>query len=91
MAQSKSATDRTTDDQQPARFDEALAELEGLVEHLEQGDLSLEESLTQFERGVSLARQCRDALAAAEQKVQMLSTDDTDEELTDLPESSEPE
>lgn len=91
MARKKSATDGSTEDPQPERFDEALAELEGLVEHLEQGDLSLEESLTQFERGVTLARQCRDALAAAEQKVQMLSTDETDEKLTDLPEPNEPE
>lgn len=91
MARKKSATDNSTEDPQPERFDEALAELEGLVEHLEQGDLSLEESLTQFERGVTLARQCRDALAAAEQKVQMLSTDETDEKLTDLPEPNEPE
>lgn len=91
MARQKSATDSSTEDPQPERFDEALAELEGLVEHLEQGDLSLEESLTQFERGVTLARQCRDALAAAEQKVQMLSTDETDEKLTDLPEPNEPE
>jgi len=56
----------------PARFEEALAELEQLVESLEKGDLSLEESLQQFERGVSLARECRDSLAAAEQKVQIL-------------------
>lgn len=91
MAQKKSTADSTTEDQQPARFDEALAELEGLVEHLEQGDLSLEESLTQFERGVTLARQCRDALAAAEQKVELLSSDDTDEKLTDLPQPDEPE
>ncbi|MDZ7828224.1 MAG: exodeoxyribonuclease VII small subunit [Halofilum sp. (in: g-proteobacteria)] len=56
----------------PARFDEALQELETLVETLEQGDLSLDESLARFERGVSLARECRDALTNAEQRVQVL-------------------
>jgi len=56
----------------PARFDEALKELEALVESLEQGDLSLDESLERFERGVSLARECRDALTTAEQRVQVL-------------------
>ena len=57
---------------QPARFDEALKELESLVESLEQGDLSLDESLARFERGVSLARECRDALTSAEQRVRVL-------------------
>ncbi len=56
----------------PARFEEALAELEQLVEQLERGDLTLEQSLAQFERGVGLARECRESLSAAEQKVQIL-------------------
>ncbi len=56
----------------PARFEESLAELEQLVEQLERGDLTLEESLAQFERGVGLARECRESLTAAEQKVQIL-------------------
>lgn len=57
---------------EPARFDEALKELEALVESLEQGDLPLDESLARFERGVRLARECRDALNTAEQRVQVL-------------------
>lgn len=69
----------------PARFEEALAELEQLVESLEQGDLSLEDSLAQFERGVTLARECRDALASAEHKVQMLLEREGEEgSLTDF-------
>lgn len=56
----------------PARFDEALGELENLVATLEQGDLSLDESLAHFERGVGLARECRASLQSAEQKVQIL-------------------
>ena len=50
----------------------ALAELETLVESLEHGDLSLEESLKAFEAGIKLTRQCQETLAAAEQKVQLL-------------------
>jgi len=65
-------TSDASDAPKPARFEQALAELEELVENLEKGDLSLEDSLQQFERGVSLARECRDSLAAAEQKVQVL-------------------
>ncbi len=53
-------------------FEQALAELEAIVQRMERGELPLEESLAQFERGVRLARQCQQALDAAEQKVDAL-------------------
>lgn len=53
-------------------FEAALAELEQLVTRLERGDISLEESLAAFERGVNLTRSCQKALQEAEQKVQIL-------------------
>ena len=53
-------------------FETALAELEELVEKMEQGELSLDESLKQFERGVLLTRVCQKSLQEAEQKVQIL-------------------
>jgi exodeoxyribonuclease VII small subunit len=53
-------------------FEQALAGLEDLVERLEQGDLPLEASLTEFQRGVELSRRCQAALAAAEQRVELL-------------------
>ena len=53
-------------------FEKALGELEALVEKMEQGELSLEESLRQFERGIALTRACQKALTEAEQKVQIL-------------------
>jgi len=53
-------------------FETALAELEALVEKMEQGDLSLDESLKQFERGVQLTRSCQQSLKEAEQKIQIL-------------------
>ena len=53
-------------------FENSLAELEQLVNQLEQGDISLEESLKSFERGVNLTRTCQKALQEAEQKVQIL-------------------
>lgn len=79
---SDEATDSGGEGADPARFDEALRELEELVETLEQGDLSLEDSLAKFERGIGLARECRDALAAAEQRVQTLVEQDGDDEDT---------
>ena len=54
-------------------FEAALAELETIVQRLEQGELSLEESLRQFERGVVLTRSCQKALRQAEQKIRVLA------------------
>jgi len=53
-------------------YEAAVTELESLVERLEQGDISLEDSLKLYESGVLLTRDCQEALNAAEQKVQML-------------------
>ena len=59
-------------------FEEALGALETLVEQMERGELTLEESLASFERGVQLTRTCQEALKAAEHKVQILTSDDPD-------------
>ena len=69
-----------SDDKPQLSFEDALAELETLVETLERGELSLEDSLHSFERGVSLTKTCQEALKQAEQKVRILSGDDTDAE-----------
>ena len=55
-----------------AAFERSLGELENIVARLEQGELSLEESLQQFERGVGLTRVCQQALQQAEQKIEVL-------------------
>lgn len=62
-------------------FETALAELEALVERMESGDMTLEDSLLAFERGVKLTHQCQDALAQAEQKVAILSQNTPDAAL----------
>lgn len=64
----------------PVDFESAIDALEELVEHMEQGELSLEESVKQFERGIELAKTCQKALKDAEQRVQKLSNQDTDDE-----------
>ncbi|SCZ55100.1 exodeoxyribonuclease VII small subunit [Thiohalomonas denitrificans] len=53
-------------------FERSLEELEQLVERMEHGDLTLEDSLKDFERGIELTRACQKALQEAEQKVQQL-------------------
>lgn len=62
-------------------FEKSLAELEQLVERMEQGDLSLEESLKHFERGIALTRECQKALADAEQKVRILISAQDEDKL----------
>lgn len=54
-------------------FEQALVELEQLVDKMEAGDLKLEQALEHFERGIKLSRQCQQALEQAEQKVQELT------------------
>lgn len=53
-------------------FEQSLAELEKLVEQMEDGEISLEDSLKHFERGIGLTRACQQALQEAEQKVKIL-------------------
>ena len=53
-------------------FEAAMQELNQLVEKMEKGGLPLEESLTAFETGIKLTRQCQTALKDAEQKVKIL-------------------
>jgi exodeoxyribonuclease VII small subunit len=65
-------------------FEKSLDELEKLVALMEEGDLSLEESLKNFERGIALTRACHKALAEAEQKVQILMENQGKEELVDF-------
>jgi exodeoxyribonuclease VII small subunit len=55
-----------------AEFEKSLAELETLVERMESGELPLEESMKQFERGIQLARTCQQQLKQAELKIQQL-------------------
>lgn len=58
-------------------FEEALTELEKLVGRMESGELPLEESLKEFEKGMQLSGQCQSMLEEAEQRVQILSGKNT--------------
>ena len=54
-------------------FEKAYQELEGAVQRLEEGHLTLEEAISTYERGIHLAQRCGDALDAAELQVQKLT------------------
>ena len=65
-------------------FEEALSELDTIVQQLEQGELSLEESMAVFERGLKLSQLSQQKLQGAEQKVQMLINQNGQQTLTDF-------
>lgn len=62
-------------------FEQSVSELENIVKQLEKGELSLEDSLKQFEKGIGLARRCQEALTQAEQKIEMLTAAQTQPEF----------
>ncbi len=65
-------TAKSNDKSESFDFEASLNELEKLVDTLEGGDLTLEQSLKDFERGINLTRACQTALTEAQQKVQIL-------------------
>ncbi len=65
-------------------FEQALSELEQLVEHMEEGELSLEESIKTYERGVALGRSALKSLDTAEQRIQILNHPDSTSEPVDF-------
>lgn len=65
-------------------FEEALEELERLVSSMEEGELSLEDSMKAFEKGIKLTRECQTALQKAEQKVQILLNDSGETQAFDV-------
>lgn len=70
-------------------FEKTLEQLETLVEDMETGELSLEESLKAFEKGIKLTRDCQQALQNAEQKVQLLMSENNELITTDFNENEE--
>lgn len=65
-------------------FEETLKQLETIVTHLENGDLPLDEALNEFEKGVKLARAGQKQLKQAEQRIQILLSENSDAKLSDF-------
>lgn len=63
-------------------LEESLGEITTLIEKMENGELTLEQSLSDFERGITLIKHCQKVLSEAEQKVQILIQQNQQEELT---------
>lgn len=88
----KTATDASPPASPVADFEASLDALEQLVEQMERGELSLEQSLAAYERGVGLYRRCQSALEQAELRVKLLS-DPMDAATAEpfLPDASQPD
>ena len=65
-------------------FERAMGEIESLVQKMEMGEFSLEESIKQFERGMRLTRDCQRALVEAEQRISKLTVQDGVEVLQEF-------
>lgn len=68
--------------EEPIDFEASLAELEELVTRMEEGSLSLEDSLAAFERGIKLTRDCQSALRAAELRIKALTQEGDELDLS---------
>jgi len=71
-------------------FEESLSELETIVQNLEQGTLSLEESMALFERGLKLSQASQNKLQDAEQKIKILMEKNGEAQLEDFHLSESP-
>lgn len=68
------AQDRASGTPQEPSFEQALEQLEAIIERIERGEVGLERSLAEYERGVELIKRCRGILKHAEQRVEDLTS-----------------
>jgi len=78
------AKKKTSTSKALADFEQSMEELESLVVAMESGELSLEQSMQRFERGIQLTRACQKSLADAEQRVKILMKKAGAEQLVDF-------
>ncbi len=86
----KSPQSEGSPNQESVQFESVLEQLQGAVKKLESGELSLEQSLIQFEEGVRLTRLCQKYLSVAEQRVELLvkANSDAQVELQPFPQAT---
>ncbi|KAG1707513.1 1-deoxy-D-xylulose-5-phosphate synthase [Nymphon striatum] len=83
MTAKQKNTDKTLPNRDGPDFESAMADLDMLVSKMEEGDLPLEVSLKEFEKGIALSRHCQQALNDAEQRVKILLDDQEEDFQTD--------
>ena len=70
-------------------FEQAIQQLKGIVDKIEQGEIPLQDSLEQYEKGMALIKHCRDILQKAEKRIEKISKEEPPEPPKE-PEDSEP-
>jgi exodeoxyribonuclease VII small subunit len=74
------AKDKNQDDISKLSFEQAIKELTGIVEKIEQGEIPLQDSLAQYEKGMALIKHCRDILQKAEKRIEKISEEQKSED-----------
>ena len=82
----KKTSKKSTKKTESLDFEASMVELESLVERMEHGEQSLEDSLKDFELGIALTRSCQKSLQETEQKIQQLIEKNGQDELVDFDE-----
>ena len=77
---SKKTSNATRTDPKKMSFEQAVQELESIIEQIEQGEVGLEQSLDEYRRGSTLIKRCRDILDVAEQQIEKMSEQETTDE-----------
>lgn len=67
------AKDKNQNDISKLSFEQAIKELGGIVQKIEQGEIPLQDSLSQYERGMALIKHCRGILQKAEKRIEKIS------------------
>ncbi|MEE8156186.1 MAG: exodeoxyribonuclease VII small subunit [Phycisphaerales bacterium] len=76
----KKTPKKTRPDPKQMSFEQAVQELESIIERIEQGEVGLEQSLDEYRRGGTLIKRCRDILDVAEQQIEKMTAQETTDE-----------
>ena len=79
MAKPRATRPEAEDAETSMSYEQALAELESLIERIERGEIGLEESLAEYRRGAALLKRCRGILETAEQQIEQLTADGSED------------
>jgi len=74
------AKNKSQNDIAKLSFEQAIKELTGIVEKIEQGEIPLQDSLAQYEKGMALIKHCRSILQKAEQRIEKISKEEKTED-----------
>ena len=78
------------DDIEKMTFEQAIQQLKGIVDRIEQGEIPLQDSLEQYEKGMALIKHCRDILQKAEKRIERISKEEPPEPQKEEKDDSEP-